>query len=561
MDELTEALAKHRKRLGEIIAVLGRYGLAGWADRGELAGVKLAQRFADPALAALSPGERMRDAAVELGTTFVKFGQMLSLRPDVVGAEVASELEKLQGSVPPDPPAVARRILIDELGAPPEESFATFEAEALGSGSVAQVHAATLHDGTAVVVKVLHDGVEHRVGEDLELMRALAQYLERHDPELARYRPTTLVSEFDKMMRGAIDMGQERSNLQRFIANFAAEPDVVIPTPYPQCSTSRVLTMGRLTGEPLADRARLEAAGWDVDALVRRATEIYLEMIFRDSLFHADPHPGNFMLLADHRLGILDFGDVGYVSAARRAQLEDLVIAAGAHDVDDLTDTILEMTTPPPGVDITRLRADVDIWLHRYFLADIGHLDVTAILTSWSAMMHEYQLVLPADLALLMRVLLRLQGLGQSVGTELRATELLAPYVRRIVVERFDPARIARRALRTARSWDHLIQTLPGQIQATLEHLRTGQIGVDFRVRDVDGTADRLVDGLVASASLLAAAQLIARRAGPTIGGVSIAGLAVVGVGARTWARLATRRPGRKGVLQRALSLSELRPR
>jgi ubiquinone biosynthesis protein len=561
MDELTAALAKHRKRLGEIMTVLRRYGLADWADRDGVAGVKFAQRLADPELAALSPGERMREAAVELGTTFVKFGQMLSLRPDVVGPEVASELEKLQASVPPDAPDVARRIVVEELGDRLEGSFARFEAEAMGSGSVAQVHAAMLHDGTSVVVKILHDGVERKVNEDLELMRALAQYVTQRDPELARYRPTMIVSEFDKMMRGAIDLGQERANLQRFTANFAAEPDVVIPTPYPEVSTSRVLTMSRLAGMPLEDRAGLEAAGWDVDALVRRASEVYLEMIFRDGVFHADPHPGNFMLLDGHRLGILDFGDVGYIGAPRREQLEELVIAAGTRNVDELTDTILEMTTPPPDVDVTQLRADVDIWLRRYFLAGVGHLDVTAILTSWSQMMHDYQLVLPSDLALLMRVLLHLQGLGRTVGTELRATELLAPYLRRIMVERFDPQRVARRALRTARAWDHLVQSLPEQIQATFERLRTGEVGVDFRIRDVDGAVDRLVDGLLASASLLAAAQLIARRAGPTIGGVSIAGLAVVGVGARTWQRLATSRRGRKPLLQRVRALFDLQTR
>jgi len=194
-------------------------------------------------------------------------------------------------------------------------------------------------------------------------------------------------------------------------------------------------------------------------------------------------------------------------------------------------------------------------------MAGVGNLDVTAILTSWSELMHEHRLVLPADLALLMRVMLRLQGLGRGVGTEVHATELLTPYLRTMMAERFDPARIARHALRTARAWDHLVQTLPEQIQATFERLRTGEVGVDFRVRDVDGTVDRLVDGLVASASLLAAAQLIARKAGPTIGGVSIAGLAVVGVGARTWVRIATNRPGHKTVLQRARSISDLRTR
>ena len=211
------------------------------------------------------------------------------------------------------------------------------------------------------------------------------------------------------------------------------------------------------------------------------------------------------------------------------------------------------MTTPPPDVDVTQLRADIDIWLNRYFLSGLGHLDVTAILTSWTEMMHEHQLMLPADLAVLLRVLLRLQGLGRAVGTEVRITELLTPYLHQMLAARFDPERIARRAVRTARAWDHLIQTLPEQIAASLERLRSGQVGVDFRVRDVDG--------LLASASLLAAAQLIARRAGPTIGGVSVPGLGVVAVGASVWARLATKRQGHKSVVQRARSISGLRTR
>ena len=219
------------------------------------------------------------------------------------------------------------------------------------------------------------------------------------------------------------------------------------------------------------------------------------------------------------------------------------------------------MTTPPPDVDVTQLRADIDTWLSRYFLSGVGHLDVTAILTSWTEMMHEHQLVLPADLAVLLRVLLRLQGLGRTVGTEVRITELLTPYLHQMLAARFDPERIARRAVRTARAWDHLIQTLPEQIGASLERLRSGQVGVDFRVRDVDGAVDRLVDGLLASASLLAAAQLIARRAGPTIGGVSVPGLGVVAVGASVWARLATKRQGHKSVVQRARSISGLRTR
>ena len=267
MDQLAETFAKYHRRLNEIVNVLARYGFAAWAASSEEAipGVKIAQRLADPDVAALSLGERLRGAATDLGTTYVKFGQMLSLRPDLVGPDVAAELEKLQTSVAPDPPDVVRDIVGTELGAPISELFATFDANAMGSGSVAQVHRATTHDGGDIVVKVLHAGVDKKVAADLELMRALATFLEEQDPEIAQYRPTTMVAEFDKMMRGAIDMGQELANLERFTANFAAEPDVVIPTPYREFSSTRVVTMSRLVGQGFSDRATLEAAGWDVE--------------------------------------------------------------------------------------------------------------------------------------------------------------------------------------------------------------------------------------------------------------------------------------------------------
>ena len=558
MDDLTETLLKHRDRLNEIVTVLGRYGLAAWASRdGTIPGVRAAKRMADPALADLSPGQRVRGALTELGATGVKFGQMLSLRPDLVGPDIAGELEGLQASVPPDPPDVARSVVEHELGHPITELFATFEGEAIGSGSIAQVHRASLADGTVVAVKVVHAGVDRKVLADLDLFQALARFLEPRDPELARYRPTVLVDEFQKMMHASINLSQELANLQRFNANFADEPDVVIPTPFAERSSTRVVTMSLLEGRPF-DRANIEAAGWDVDQLVDRAATVYLEMVFRDGVYHADPHPGNFLLLDDHRLGILDFGDVGYLSGPRKTQLEELVIAIGTRDVDHLTDVVIQMTNPPPSVDVVQLRGDIDLWLTEYFMTDVAHLDMPAIVDSGMSLMHAHGLVLPADLALLFRVLLRLQGLGRSVGTDVRVTQLLDPYLGRIMADRFNPKRIAAHAVRTARSWEHLIDSLPDQVLATLERVRTGELGVDFRVRDVDQGIDRLVDGLLAAASILGAAELISRKAPPTIGGFSLPGLVAVGIGTVTWQRLAMKRSSHQTLLQRARQVSDV---
>ncbi len=482
----------------------------------------------------------------------VKFGQMLSLRPDVVGDDVAEELAKLQATVAPDPPGVAQALVERELGAAVSDFFDSFDPEPMASGSVAQVHRATLADGTAVAVKVLHDGVEHRVLADLELMEAIAAYLENEDPGIAQLRPTVIVSEFSQMLHDAIDLSQELQNLQRFTLNFAHEPDIVIPRPYPELSRRRVLTMTLISGAPFADRASVEATGWDVDALVRRAAEIYLEMIFRDSLYHADPQPGNLLIPDGTHIAILDFGDVGRISSMRKRQLEDLVIAAGTNDVDGFIDVVVEITTPPPTVDMNKLRSQIDVWLNRYLLIGVGHLDMAAIVNTGMELLHDNGLVLPADLSLLFRVMLQLQGLGRELDTEVRVVELLQPYMKKLLAERFDPRRLARHAGRTIRGWDRLAASLPGDIEEIVQQIRAGWLAIDFRVHDADGAVDHLVDGLVASASVLVSAQLFSRRTGPTVGPISMPGLVAAGVGVFTWQRLVRRRREHKTWVSRA---------
>ena len=435
---------------------------------------------------------------------------------------------------------------------PVSELYRSFDREPFASGSVAQVHRATLSDGTAVAVKVLHDGADAIVREDLELLEALAAFLESEDAEIARLRPTILVAEVARMMEAAIDMRQELANLQRFRLNFADESDVVIPEPFPERSGAKVLTMSMLVGHAFTDRASVAAAGWEVEVLVRRAAEVYLEMIFRDGVYHADPHPGNFLLPDGEHLAILDFGDVGRLTTQRRDQLESLVIAVGTRDVDALIDIVVELTTPPPDVDMRALRSAIETWVNGYLFVGVGQLDMNGIVASSMQLLHADRLVVPADLALLLRVLLRLQGLGRGVQTEVRVTELVEPYLQQIMAMRFDPRRIAHQVGRAVRSWDHLISGLPDDLRAILEQIRTGSVGIDFRIHDADHAVDRLVDGIVTAASMMAGAQLISRRTAPLVGPFSIAGLLAAGAGVITWQRLITRRKPHDTMVTRA---------
>jgi ubiquinone biosynthesis protein len=281
-------------------------------------------------------------------------------------------------------------------------------------------------------------------------------------------------------------------------------------------------------------------------------------MIFRDGIYHADPHPGNFLLPDGQHMAILDFGDVGRLTTQRRRQLETMVIAVGTRDVEGLVDIVVELTTPPPSVDMAELRSDIETWLNRYLLIGVGHLDMNGIMSSGMQLLHDHRLVLPADLALLFRVLLRLQGLGRGVQTDVRVTELLEPYVRKMMAERFDPRRIARQVGRSVRTWDHFVAGLPDELQAILEQIRSGNVGIDFRIHDADHAVDRLVDGLVTAASVLAGAQLISRRAGPTVGSFSVPGLVAAGVGVLTWQRLVARRKTRQTWVTRARKAIEM---
>ena len=554
-------LVRERRRLRDIADVLSRYGLAGLARRVEQAQQATSSRAsellvsrADPTLASWTTGQRARGALTELGSTWIKIGQMLSVRPDIVGNEVAEELTKLQSAVPADAAGHAERLISSELGAPVSELFARFDSQAMASGSVAQVHSATLTDGTDVVVKVLHAGVEGRVESDMELITALARFVESTDPELARYRPAALAAEFTTMMRAAVDLSHEGSNLQKFRTNFEDEPDVNIPVPYPELSSRRVLTQQRLTGTTLEDAGSVERSGWQVDTLVRRTTEVYLEMMFRDGVFHADPHPGNF-LLEPGRIGILDFGDVGTLSPLTQTRLKSFLLAVTGGNLDDLTDAMLELTDASIDADRQRLTAEISTNMAPYLQNQAGDLDVSAILNSVIKVIHDSGLQLPSEVAMLFRVLVLLDGLGRRVGAHSNFVDLVAPYLEESASSRLDPRQLGQKLARQMRQWDALAASLPSDLSAVLARLRRGDVTVEVNLHDPDRRLDDLVDGLVVGTLALSAAQLLSQQTRPLIRSVSLPGAATALAGALTYRRLRGRRGNHSGARTLAVEL------
>ena len=567
MTDVGGVLIQQRRRVTEIVDVFARYGF-GWlasaagaatGDEPSRFPLRAARRrlagLADPELVAMTTGERLRAALVELGTTWVKLGQMLSLRADIVGAEVAEALKGLQSSVPADAPGLATALVEAELGRPVLDVFATFDDEPMASGSVAQVHAATLHDGTEVVVKVLHHDADRKVTGDLELMGALARSIQSIDPALARYNPVAVVGEFAALMSAAIDFTHELNHLQQIGGALAVETDVVVPEAYPELSTTRVLTMSRLHGRSVASRESLEAAGWTVERFVQRTSDVFLTMIFRDGMFHADPHPGNFLLPDAAHLAILDFGDVGYLTQSRRLDFQALLLAISERDADDFSRALFAVTRASVEVDEDQVRADVESWMQRWLSAGVSEQDLGPALEHLLELFRNEHLAFPSDLLMPLRVLMRLQGLGLELGSTVPLDDMLRPYVTQMMADRYKPAALLKEARRTVRSWQRLVGPLPDELADLVVRLRREGPSIDIRLHDPDEAVDNLIDGLLAAASIIGASELLGRQAPPTLRHTSIPGVLAVGIAGLTWVRLQNRRSSHKKLSTRVAGL------
>ncbi|HUJ71895.1 MAG TPA: AarF/UbiB family protein, partial [Verrucomicrobiae bacterium] len=319
---------RNAHRTGEIIGVLAKYGLADWVKGLNYSWIQDRIKSVDgQPIPDLKVEERVRLALTELGTTFIKFGQMLSTRPDLVGPEMARELAQLQTATPADPPDTVRATIEAEFGKPLSKQFTHFKEKPFASASIAQVHLAWLHSGEHVVVKVQHAGIADKIMPDLDILAVLAEFAEKHASQIRPYQPVAVVRQFRRTLLRELDFTSERRNLEEFAEHFAQDDTVHFPRAYAEFSTRRVLTMERLEGILGTDSEALATSGVDLDEFARRGANMYLQMIFRDAFYHADPHPGNLMLLTGGVVGVLDCGMTGRLDEELAEGLDELLMA------------------------------------------------------------------------------------------------------------------------------------------------------------------------------------------------------------------------------------------
>jgi ubiquinone biosynthesis protein len=474
---------------------------------------------------------RMRMALEQMGPTFVKLGQVFSTRVDLFAPEWIAEFERLQSAVAPVPFADLLPEVERALGRSPHEAFEALDETPYAAASIAQVHRARLPDGTPVVVKVRRPGIQRKVEADLRILSYLATLAQNELPELRRYQPVEMVAQFARSIAREMDLAVEARSQERFALNFAQDPNVVIPRIFWEFTSPAMNVQEYVEGVPGTDLRLVEQAGLDRKVLAARGAATVLKMILIDGFFHADPHPGNVLYLSGNRLCVLDFGMVGRLSEERRDQIVDLLSALARSDERGMTEVLLEWTGDAQ-VDESALARDVGELVFNYEHVPLQRIDMGRLLGEITAIVRDHQIVLPADLALLFKALITLEGLGRQLDPDFQLLEHIRPFLRRVLIERYSPRAIVKRVENVVGPTVAALGGLPRDLVRLLRQARRGRLRVEFDLKrldhfghQLDRSTNRLTVGVVTAALIIGSSIVMTVRGGPELLGLPLFGL------------------------------------
>jgi ubiquinone biosynthesis protein len=483
-------------RLAKIFRVAGRYRLDEFADPGRLpTAARIALRLFPWRLHGstdLPRGVRLRRALEELGPVFIKFGQMLSTRRDLLPEDIADELAKLQDDVPPFPEAQAMAIIEAGLGKPVDQLFARFEARPMASASVAQVHAATLPGGEEVVVKVIRPDIEPVIRQDIALLFTLARMVARYVPDGWRLRPVEVVADYELVILDELDLGREAANASQLRRNFEDSRLVYIPEVHWDYTCHTVFTMERISGIPVTDIEALRARGTDLKLLGERGVEIFFTQVFRDSFFHADMHPGNIFVdasdPADPTYIAVDCAIVGSLSDADQYYLARNLLAVFHRDYREVAQLHVECGWVPPDTRIQDFESAMRAVCEPVFERPISDISFGQLLVYLFRTARRFDMEVQPSLVLLQKTLLNIEGLGRQLYPELNLWDTAQPFLEKWVEERYSPQSLLRRLQRHAPSWLEQLPQLPDVVLDNLQHARE----LEHRAAEQQNRLDRL---------------------------------------------------------------------
>jgi len=519
-------------RLSEIAQVMVRHGFGYFFEAHRLTDLIPGRRAME--LEAMSPsarGQHLREVLEELGPTFVKFGQLLSTRPDIVPPDIIAELRPLQDDVRPFPFEQAERVIEEELGNSIERLFVDFDPMPVAAASIGQVHRATLPNGRPVAVKVQRPDAARQIEADLVLLYQAAKLVKERVQALAFVDARALVDEFARQIRQELDYRLEGRNAQTFHRNFAGDPHVHVPRVYWTYTRTRVLTLEWLHGTQLADVDTLGLTLEERRDLAYLTAETWMTMIFRHGFFHGDPHPANVLVMEEAgTIGLVDFGSAGKLSDDDMTKLTRLFIDAAAENVDILPRRLADLGVRYPKDREEEFLAELREVYYRYYGASLAEIDPIQVIREAFQLIYSMNLRLPTRYLLLDRAIATLGSVGIELYPDFNVFEVARPYARGLMIDRFTPDRIARRARRDAFQYAHILREAPQQIHEILEELRDGQIevgfvhkGLDEFLADMQRVFNRLVVALIVTGGLIGSSLIgIFAKAGPQLLGINL---------------------------------------
>jgi ubiquinone biosynthesis protein len=511
---------RHLRRYRQITGILVDYGFGAiLAQLGLSERLNIPRRVLrrKPAIEEeLSQAQRLRLALEELGPTFIKMGQILSTRADLLPPDVIDELRLLQDQVPPGPWEPIRDLIELELGAPIQELFAYIDHNALAAASLAQVHAAVLPSGEEVVVKALRPDIEVVINLDLDILSDLAQLAQDRTALGERYDVVDFAAEFAISLRGELDFRREGRSADQFRENFAKEPHLKVPVIYWDYSTRRILVQEQFNGIKIDNFAALEAAGYDCKHLADIAARFVLKEVMEDGFFHADPHPGNLLVLPGEVLGVLDFGAVGRLGTNDRVSLARLLILVVQNDVEGIVDQLMRMGIADYRIDRTALIRALNRLLMKYYGLPIQEIPATEVSRELEPIVYKYKLRIPSDYWLLIKTIAIMQGVGLGLDPEFDMFAFTRPYLNRLFRQLMLPSTWGPGFMRMLTDWGDLVSGFPGRTSRILSQLERGDLGFEIDVPQVDDVVDRvdrianrIIYGVLLSAFIVALAFLI----------------------------------------------------
>jgi ubiquinone biosynthesis protein len=523
-------------RMREIGRLLLRHGLGHVAQRLRLPGVRWwRQRYPSPEAAPFSLPERLRMIFEELGPTFIKFGQILSIRRDVLPEEYLREFEKLQDAVPSVSFAEVARLIQEEFGQEVKDVFEEFASEPLASASIAQAHLARTKTGQEVIVKVQRPQIRQIILQDLAIMAYLAQLLARRIPEIRRYEPVGLVEEFRKTILQELDFRREGRNADRLRQHLREMPGIVIPQVFWEYSAPRVLTIQYMVGQGL--REAVSRAAEDRHRIAANLYKAFLKQIFEDGFFHGDPHPGNLLFLADGSVGLLDFGIVGRISRDRLVGFGNILLTIMEQDVEALLDECVALGLMPADMDRQTIQYELDDLLAENLDLPLRDISLGHILETLFEMGRKHRLKVPSNLVLLGKTMMTLEAVIRALDPAFALVEEARWEVERLVRSRLSPDALVKAGWRTTRQFYHLARRLPQRLERILQYVEEGRVRVELMpgteahvLRQWERMWHRAIRGAMVCALIIGGSLLIQARIGPLVKELSVAGLLSYGL-------------------------------